>query len=170
MLLKSSPKKGIHPDHIPLSLGMSGQFCTNRISINPGIRASLFSLELKGWSTKSSSYRLFRSSRYATNRSENVCSRRSVSIIDSLGNAKKFAVRHCGCRPHASRLSSQATFSDKLSLAQYAQGCFLAAGQMYLASPLTVAASAVAGYIVEYEPSNANDLVSAQRSRCTIAL
>jgi homoaconitase/3-isopropylmalate dehydratase large subunit len=26
---------------------------------------------------------------------------------------------------------------------------------MYLASPLTVAASAVAGYIVEYEPSNA---------------
>ena len=34
-------------------------------------------------------------------------------------------------------------------------------GQMYLASPLTVAASAVAGYIVEYEPSNASDLVSA---------
>ena len=34
-------------------------------------------------------------------------------------------------------------------------------GQMYLASPLTVAASAVAGYIVEYEPSNANDLPSA---------
>ena len=34
-------------------------------------------------------------------------------------------------------------------------------GQMYLASQLTVAASAVAGYIVEYEPSNANDLVSA---------
>ena len=28
-------------------------------------------------------------------------------------------------------------------------------GQMYLASPLSVAASAVAGYIVEYEPSNA---------------
>jgi 3-isopropylmalate/(R)-2-methylmalate dehydratase large subunit len=28
-------------------------------------------------------------------------------------------------------------------------------GQMYLASPLTVAASAVAGYIVEYEPSKA---------------
>jgi 3-isopropylmalate/(R)-2-methylmalate dehydratase large subunit len=28
-------------------------------------------------------------------------------------------------------------------------------GQMYLASPLTVAASAVAGYIVEYEPSSA---------------
>ena len=26
-------------------------------------------------------------------------------------------------------------------------------GQMYLASPLTVAASAAAGYIVEYEPS-----------------
>jgi len=26
-------------------------------------------------------------------------------------------------------------------------------GQMYLASPLTVAASAIAGYIVEYEPA-----------------
>jgi 3-isopropylmalate/(R)-2-methylmalate dehydratase large subunit len=34
-------------------------------------------------------------------------------------------------------------------------------GQLYLASPLTVAASAVAGYIVEYEPSHAGDLVSA---------
>jgi len=27
-------------------------------------------------------------------------------------------------------------------------------GQMYLASPLTVAASAIAGYIVEYEPAS----------------
>jgi 3-isopropylmalate/(R)-2-methylmalate dehydratase large subunit len=34
-------------------------------------------------------------------------------------------------------------------------------GQMYLASPLTVAASAVAGYIVEYEPSGQRVLVSA---------
>ena len=34
-------------------------------------------------------------------------------------------------------------------------------GQMYLASPLTVAASAVAGYIVEYEPSEQQELVSA---------
>ena len=34
-------------------------------------------------------------------------------------------------------------------------------GQMYLASPLTVAASAVAGYIVEYEPSEKKELVSA---------
>jgi 3-isopropylmalate/(R)-2-methylmalate dehydratase large subunit len=34
-------------------------------------------------------------------------------------------------------------------------------GQMYLASPLTVAASAVAGYIVEYEPSEKPELVSA---------
>jgi len=34
-------------------------------------------------------------------------------------------------------------------------------GQMYLASPLTVAASAVAGYIVEYEPSEKNTLVTA---------
>ncbi len=35
-------------------------------------------------------------------------------------------------------------------------------GQMYLASPLTVAASAVAGYIVEYEPSAARDLAPAR--------
>jgi 3-isopropylmalate/(R)-2-methylmalate dehydratase large subunit len=34
-------------------------------------------------------------------------------------------------------------------------------GLMYLASPLTVAASAVAGYIVEYEPSEKKELVSA---------
>lgn len=34
-------------------------------------------------------------------------------------------------------------------------------GQMYLASPLTVAASAVAGYIVEYEPSERRELVGA---------
>ncbi len=34
-------------------------------------------------------------------------------------------------------------------------------GQMYLASPFTVAASAVAGYIVEYEPSQKNELVGA---------
>ena len=34
-------------------------------------------------------------------------------------------------------------------------------GQMYLASPLTVAASAIAGYIVEYEPSEKKELVGA---------
>jgi 3-benzylmalate isomerase len=34
-------------------------------------------------------------------------------------------------------------------------------GQMYLASPLTVAASAVAGHIVEYEPSEKRELVGA---------
>ncbi|MGH9508429.1 MAG: aconitase family protein [Terriglobales bacterium] len=34
-------------------------------------------------------------------------------------------------------------------------------GQMYLASPLTVAASAVAGYIVEYQPAEERELVSA---------
>jgi 3-isopropylmalate/(R)-2-methylmalate dehydratase large subunit len=34
-------------------------------------------------------------------------------------------------------------------------------GQMYLASPLTVAASAVAGYIVAYEPSEKRELVEA---------
>ncbi len=33
-------------------------------------------------------------------------------------------------------------------------------GQMYLASPLTVAASAVAGYIVEYEPSQDRELAT----------
>jgi 3-isopropylmalate/(R)-2-methylmalate dehydratase large subunit len=35
-------------------------------------------------------------------------------------------------------------------------------GQMYLASPLTVAASAVAGYIVAYEPSREEELAGAQ--------
>jgi len=34
-------------------------------------------------------------------------------------------------------------------------------GQMYLASPLTVAASAVAGYIVEYQPREERELISA---------
>jgi 3-isopropylmalate/(R)-2-methylmalate dehydratase large subunit len=34
-------------------------------------------------------------------------------------------------------------------------------GQMYLASPLTVAASAVAGYIVEYQPSEQRELMPA---------
>src|SRR5205085_1573899 len=34
-----------------------------------------FSLELNNWSTKSSSYRMFRASRYATNMSERLCSR-----------------------------------------------------------------------------------------------
>jgi 3-benzylmalate isomerase len=36
-------------------------------------------------------------------------------------------------------------------------------GQMYLASPLTVAASAVAGYIVEYQPSDQRELAGARR-------
>jgi len=36
-------------------------------------------------------------------------------------------------------------------------------GQMYLASPLTVAASAVAGYIVEYEPSTERELTGSRR-------
>jgi len=35
-------------------------------------------------------------------------------------------------------------------------------GQMYLASPLTVAASAVAGYIVEYEPSQERELAGSR--------
>jgi 3-isopropylmalate/(R)-2-methylmalate dehydratase large subunit len=33
-------------------------------------------------------------------------------------------------------------------------------GQMYLASPLTVAASAVAGYITEYKPANVVEMAS----------
>jgi homoaconitase/3-isopropylmalate dehydratase large subunit len=33
---------------------------------------------------------------------------------------------------------------------------------MYLASPLTVAASAVAGYIVEYEPTEKEELATAR--------
>jgi 3-isopropylmalate/(R)-2-methylmalate dehydratase large subunit len=36
-------------------------------------------------------------------------------------------------------------------------------GQMYLGSPLTVAASAVAGYIVEYQPSEQRELAGASR-------
>ena len=36
-------------------------------------------------------------------------------------------------------------------------------GQMYLASPLTVAASAVAGYIVEYQPSEEREMVGSQK-------
>jgi 3-isopropylmalate/(R)-2-methylmalate dehydratase large subunit len=36
-------------------------------------------------------------------------------------------------------------------------------GQMYLASPLTVAASAVAGYIVEYQPSQQRELAGSPR-------
>jgi 3-isopropylmalate/(R)-2-methylmalate dehydratase large subunit len=36
-------------------------------------------------------------------------------------------------------------------------------GQMYLASPLTVAASAVAGYIVEYQPSEERELAGTRR-------
>jgi 3-isopropylmalate/(R)-2-methylmalate dehydratase large subunit len=36
-------------------------------------------------------------------------------------------------------------------------------GQMYLASPLTVAASAVAGYIVEYQPSEERELAGSSR-------
>jgi 3-isopropylmalate/(R)-2-methylmalate dehydratase large subunit len=35
-------------------------------------------------------------------------------------------------------------------------------GQMYLASPLTVAASALAGYIVEYQPSQARELAESR--------
>ena len=34
-------------------------------------------------------------------------------------------------------------------------------GQMYLASPLTVAASAVAGFITEYQPAERKELVGA---------
>src|ERR1700724_4155192 len=39
---------------------------------------------------------------------------------------QEFALRHCGCRPHTESLARKRTFSEKVSLAQYAQGCFLA--------------------------------------------
>src|SRR3982074_672440 len=39
---------------------------------------------------------------------------------------QEFAARHCGCRPHAESLAGKRTFSEKFSLAQYTQGCFLA--------------------------------------------
>ena len=42
-------------------------------------------------------------------------------------------------------------------------------GQMYLASPYTVAASAVAGYVVEYEPSEEHALVRAQGGSIAIS-
>jgi 3-isopropylmalate/(R)-2-methylmalate dehydratase large subunit len=35
-------------------------------------------------------------------------------------------------------------------------------GQMYLASPLTVAASAVAGYITEYKPTGVTEMAGAR--------
>jgi hypothetical protein len=43
-----------------------------------------------------------------------------------LIDAQKFAVCHGGRRLHAYRPSDEAPFSEKLSLAQYAQSCFLA--------------------------------------------
>ena len=43
-------------------------------------------------------------------------------------------------------------------------------GQMYLASPLTVAASAVAGYIVEYEPSTERELAGLAQGIDRIAI
>jgi hypothetical protein len=43
-----------------------------------------------------------------------------------LFDSHQFAICHRRGRPHAKRLSGQTTFSEELSLAQYAQGCFLA--------------------------------------------
>ena len=47
-------------------------------------------------------------------------------------------------------------------------------GQMYLASPLTVAASAVAGYIVEYEPEHGEGISGGgpltSQPRCNVIL
>src|ERR1700724_3901243 len=38
---------------------------------------------------------------------------------------QEFALRHCGCRPHTESLARKRTFSEKVSLAQYAQVFFL---------------------------------------------
>ena len=65
---KKSMVEVLHREH-----AFSDMFVAYLLSRN--IRASLFSLELKSWSTRSSSYRMFRVSKYATNRSENSCSR-----------------------------------------------------------------------------------------------
>jgi hypothetical protein len=43
-----------------------------------------------------------------------------------LVDTEKFAVRHGSGRTHAQELSSQTALSEKFSLTQYAQGCFLA--------------------------------------------
>jgi hypothetical protein len=40
-----------------------------------------------------------------------------------LINLQKLAGRHGGCRSHAESLTRKRTFSKKLSLAQYAEGC-----------------------------------------------
>ena len=52
MLLKSSPKKRIHDHDIPLSLRMSGHFCTSRISINTQLARTPFFRKLRPWSDK----------------------------------------------------------------------------------------------------------------------
>jgi hypothetical protein len=149
---------------------MSGQFCTNRISINTRIRASFFSLELKSWSTKSSLYRMFRVSRYATNRSENVCSRWSASIIAFLSMRKSLQSVIAVADPCVKAVQPSHLLRKTLLLLNLRKTLPYSICQELLpcrpvrctlASPLTVAASAVAAYIVEYEPSNANDLVSA---------
>src|ERR1700728_2127828 len=44
-----------------------------------------------------------------------------------LVDSHEFAICHRDSRSHASRLSSKATFSEEISLVQYAQSCFFAA-------------------------------------------
>jgi hypothetical protein len=49
------------------------------------VRASRFSLELKSWSTRSSSTRMLRESMWVINRSEKSCCSCSVRIISAFG-------------------------------------------------------------------------------------
>ena len=56
VLLESSPKKGIHDDDIPLSVRMSGQSCTSRISTNTELGHHRFS-EIEPWSARTMCFR-----------------------------------------------------------------------------------------------------------------
>ena len=68
------------------------------------IRASLFSLELKSWSTKSSSYRCS-----APTSTPRTCRQRDPgeAIHHRLVNAQNDAICQCNCRPHAERLATR---------------------------------------------------------------
>jgi hypothetical protein len=41
-------------------------------------------------------------------------------------DSHEFAVCHCGCSPHAQRLSCKATFSEEIARIQYAYSGFIA--------------------------------------------
>jgi 3-isopropylmalate/(R)-2-methylmalate dehydratase large subunit len=64
-----------------------------------------------------------------------------------------------GCGPGVSETPAQVTVSAINRNFQGRSG----PGQLYLASPLTVAASAVAGHIVAYRPSMFTDTVASSK-------